>query len=175
MIAISFGHTHGRALAAVLLALALISPAANAQSTGGAQSFSQPPQANSPGPREEHSDWSNEKFERQEFREEMEKIRKEHEDLESARDKLLDQCVNATGAQATDCERQKQALHEWHDRLHERMRALRDKMEAAHRDHLENGMGGMNGTQEQGNNKPWPHASGNAQPALPTTQPPPAP
>jgi hypothetical protein len=104
--------------------------------------------------------WSNEKFERQEFREEMEKIRHEHEELEAARDKLLDQCVNVTGDKAADCEKQKQALHDWHDRLHDRLRLLHEKMEAAQLDRTDGINGPMVG--DAGNN--WAHTHDMAQP-----------
>jgi hypothetical protein len=106
-----------------------------------------PPQSG-PGPRAESNEWGDEKFERQEFREEMESIRKDHEDLERARDKLLDKCVNAKGDQVAACEKDKQALHEWHDRLHARLMALREKIAAARKEKPQ-------GMQEGPGIKPW--------------------
>jgi hypothetical protein len=127
-------------------------PGSTSPSTSSAPT---PPANANAGPRQEHGDWKNEKFERQEFREEMEKIRKEHEELESARDKLLDQCGGGKqNLDPAECEKQRQMLHDWHDRLHERMRVLREKMDEMRRAHPENGIGSM-----PGGNRPWPHAN----------------
>jgi len=91
----------------------------------------------SPPPENGAGGWAGEKFERQEFREEMEQIRKEHEELEAARDRLRDKCEHAGNQQAAECEKERQALHEWHDRLHERMRVLHEKIEAERKEHPE--------------------------------------
>jgi ElaB/YqjD/DUF883 family membrane-anchored ribosome-binding protein len=102
----------------------------------GAQTKSAPPQATPTGQpaQEAPGGWDDETFEHQEFREEMARIRKEHEDLEAARDKLLDKCVNVSREQAEECNKERQELRERQAALHERTHAFHEKMRAAHRE-----------------------------------------
>jgi len=100
-----------------------------------------PPPANAGG-EGDHGGWGNEGFEHQEFREEMEQIRKEHEDIEAARDRLKEQCEHTGGQQAQACEGQRKELHERVERLHERRRVLHEKIEAARKEHHEHDNGG---------------------------------
>jgi chromosome segregation ATPase len=151
---------HPVSIAVLMLALMLNAPA-RAQTTEA-------------GPRENHSDWSNEKFERQEFREEMGQIRKEHEELEGARDKFQSQCANANGQQAAECDQQRQALHEWHDKLHDRTHALREKMEASHRARDSFSEGDLRNSLQGQGGKEWPQANNNM-PQGPNAAPPPVP
>jgi len=81
--------------------------------------------------------WANESFERQNYREEMEQIRKEHEEIENARDRLMDRCVNVGTTQAEQCKVERQALHERQEKLHERMKALHEKMETERKEREE--------------------------------------
>ena len=69
----------------------------------------------------------------------MAQIRKEHEEVEAAQDKLMDKCVNTSGTQAETCNKERQELHDRRDKLRERARILHEKMKAAHKDHPENG------------------------------------
>jgi len=100
-----------------------------AQSAGSSQPM---PMQNRAGPREDQGG-----FERQEFREEMEQIRKEHGELEAARDQLREKCEHAAGAAVAQCEQERQELRERHERLHERMKALHEKMEAMRKERQE--------------------------------------
>jgi hypothetical protein len=77
--------------------------------------------------------WGDEAFERQELREEMEQIRKEHEELEVQTDALIDKCVKP-GAAADSCEKEKLSLKDRRLKLHDRRQALRDKIEAEHKE-----------------------------------------
>ena len=127
-------HLGFAVLAPFFLALSLgLSMPALAQQSGNGM-----PPAN--GAESDHGGWGNESFEKQEFREEMEQIRKEHEDIVMTRDKLKEQCEHATGAEAQNCEAQKAELHARMEKLHERKRNLHEKMQAEHQAHPENGM-----------------------------------
>ncbi len=85
-----------------------------------------------PPPGEDHRG-----FEHPEFREEMEKVHKEHEEIEAARDRLMEKCVNVSKEQAAVCRKEKEALHERAEKLHERMKAFHDKREAERKEHAE--------------------------------------
>jgi hypothetical protein len=111
------------------------SPQANSTVGAPAQNGQVPPPPENGSP-ENHTDWKNEKFERQELREEMEQIRRDHEDLESARDSFMEKC-GGKEPPPPDCELQKQALHDRHEQLHERTLALREKIQSARREHSE--------------------------------------
>ena len=62
------------------------------------------------------------------FRRDIEQIRKEHDDIETAIDALLDKCINVTTQQAEECQKEKAALHERRAKLNDRRQALHDKM-----------------------------------------------
>lgn len=92
-----------------------------------------PPPITNDQPVSSHS-WENESFERRAFREEMQQIRHEHEDLESEGASLKMKCPDTdVGA----CVNAKQAYHERRAKLHERVANLREKMEASR--HLDQG------------------------------------
>jgi septal ring factor EnvC (AmiA/AmiB activator) len=91
------------------------------------------------------SEWNSENFNRQSFREEMEQIRREHEELEEATDQLMEKCMNANGPQMADCQQERQALHERREKLHERMHALHEKMEAARSERQQEHLGNTGG------------------------------
>ena len=78
------------------------------------------------------SSWDDEAFERRAFREEMEQIRKEHEDIESERDKWRARCKNVTSeTETTACAAQKEELRLRQEELHARLHELHEKMKAA--------------------------------------------
>ena len=81
--------------------------------------------------------WASEELQHQDFREEMAQIRRDHEDLEAARDKFKEKCANAAPDQSQACDAERKDLHDQQDKLHERRRALHDKMAAAHRERQE--------------------------------------
>jgi len=63
-------------------------------------------------------------MQRQQYREEMQRIRAEHEQLESERDTLKATCMNAKGQDHTDCLRKWSEWHQKRDALHQRMQNL---------------------------------------------------
>lgn len=99
------------------------------------------------------------------FHEEMEQLRKEHEELDAAREKLMDKCMNAPKAEAASCKEERKALHEKAEKLHERMKAMHEKMEAMHKEHFEHRKEMM----EQHENKAAP--TGEEKPAAPEAPP----
>ena len=126
-----FHRPAGLSVLAFMLAATL--PAYAQQDRAGAP----PPPQQMGGPGQGPGEWTNDNVNRQQFREEMERIRKEHEEIEADEDKLLDKCVNVSSAQAAQCQQEKQALHERREKLHERMHALHEKMEAERKEHQE--------------------------------------
>lgn len=105
-------------LAALAVPLALSMPA-----------YAQP--ANPPPPMAgvEHGD-GDEYVERRDLREEREKIRAAFEDLETERDQLKIQCMDAKGQERSECRAKWQAFHQRKLALHKRVIALHEAVEA---------------------------------------------
>ncbi|MDE2030372.1 MAG: hypothetical protein KGI97_07405, partial [Alphaproteobacteria bacterium] len=115
-------------LAVLLAALAFALPVhAQTPAAAAAPTISPAPQqAENP-----NGDWDSANADRQQFREEMERIRKQHDDLQNASDALLDKCLNASGDKAAECEKEKQDIVQRRTKLRARVHALHEKMEAA--------------------------------------------
>lgn len=70
-------------------------------------------------------------MERQEIREEMLKIRAEHEELDDECDQIKIHCLNAKGQDHSECRKKWNSLHQRQEALHERMKNLHEKILAA--------------------------------------------
>jgi hypothetical protein len=72
-----------------------------------------------------------------EFREDMEKMRGEQEDLDIARDKLLDRCMFTSKELAPSCTKEKEDLRMRSDKLRENRKAMHEKMETMRKERTE--------------------------------------
>jgi hypothetical protein len=83
----------------------------------------------------DNAGWNNENINRKDLREEMQQLRKQHEDLEAAVAQFRTQCGVTPGAPPSPgslspaCEQQKEALRAQHQALHAQRLALREKMQ----------------------------------------------
>ncbi|MFA5041589.1 MAG: hypothetical protein WC464_08160 [Bdellovibrionales bacterium] len=71
------------------------------------------------------------------FRDDAEWIRKEQEELDIGRDKLIDRCMFAPKEQASSCVKEKEDLRARSDKLHEARTAMHEKMETLRKQHEE--------------------------------------
>ncbi|MDR3448295.1 MAG: hypothetical protein P4M15_00830 [Alphaproteobacteria bacterium] len=94
---------------------------------------SAPPQIAGAG---EHQDGERgqENLDRQDLREEIEQVRKEHDDVEAARDKLWDECVKSRDKSVDACQQEKMGLDERREKLHVRAVALHEKLEGVRKE-----------------------------------------
>lgn len=91
-----------------------------------------------------HAEWQgqlDEHAQRQEFREESQKIRADHEELEVEHDLIKSSCMDAKGQEQMACHDRWKSFKQKYENLHERIKTLRSKMDAdhSHQKHLNNG------------------------------------